>query len=102
MAEKGEIYRVYCAIAINRLLEEGLIKSDADWYFKSGKHTFFLYNEAGRSKTVLVVNHDRDYRKITVTDDATQEEIKYDFVPEDIADRNRFAEVVVEFAKRKA
>ena len=102
MAEKKDIYSMYCAIAIARLQQEGLIIGDRDWDCNGSKYTIRLYNQAGRSNTDLIVIHDKSYKTISVIDTATEEEMKYDFVPEDRDNRVKFAEVVINYAKKKA
>ena len=82
--------------------QEGLIKGDRDWDCNGSKYTIRLYNQTGRSDTDLILTHDKSYKTISVIDTATEEEMKYDFVPEDREDRKKYAEAVMEYAKKKA
>ncbi len=100
MAANKDIFFMYCDIAIAYLQQEGLIKNDSDWDRHGNEYTIRLYNQDGRN-TRLVVIHDRSYKKITVIDATTGEEMEYDFIPGDRESRKRFAEVIIEFARKR-
>ena len=105
MATEKDIFELYCASAITKLFENGMLRDDYDWdVFRRGrevKYVLHLYNGLqGEQKAYFVMI--RKEGTIFVMDDISQESREFKIYDETGPEINRakvFADFVCEFAK---